>query len=838
MDFYTNVHPYGNNLLVRGYADGLPVKKKVPFEPTMYVPCKEQTGWTTIDGQSVKPVNPGSMKETKDFMSKFEDVSNFKVFGNNNFTFQFISDTWKKDIVYDKDLLRVIGIDIETTVENGFPSIEHANEEILLITIQDFKTKRLTTYGTHPYLNGETDAAYLYFKSEELMLMRFLNDLRELGPDVLTGWNINFFDIPYIIRRATVVLGDEWTNAISPWKLVKERRTFVKGNEEIQYDIAGVAILDYLDLYKKFTYGMQESYKLDHIAFVELGERKLENPTESFKDFYTSHWDTFVKYNMKDVRLIDRLEDKMRLIELACVMAYYGKVNYEDVFSQGRMWDTMIYNKLKGQQIALPPRPRSSHSDGIEGGYVKAPLLGYHKWVVSFDLNSLYPHLIMQYNMSPETLVQGLQYSASVDKLLFREVDYSAELVEKNLSMAANGWCYRKDKRGFLPELMQEMYDNRKRFKKEMLAAQQKYEDAKKSGDKKTAYEMDKEVSRLNNLQMAMKISLNSAYGSLANQYFRWFDNRIAEGITMSGQLSIRWIAKTFNEYFNSVLKTAAVDYVIAIDTDSCYLNFNPLVEKVFGKDYDTKKVVSFIDQICEDKIQSVIDKSYEELATYLNAYEQKMVMKRESIADKGIFVAKKRYVLNVHNSEGVDYATPKMKIMGLEVVKSSTPHIVREKLKSSIGVILGGDKSALHKFVADCREEFMTLPIEDIAFPRGVNGITEYADPTSIYRKATPIHVRGALVYNHKLRELNLTDKYQPIRDGDKIKFIYLKEPNTLSENVISFSGKIPEEFDINGYIDYNKQYEKVFLDPLSTILDAINWTAEEQSSLEDFFS
>jgi DNA polymerase elongation subunit (family B) len=835
--FYTSVYPYGNNLLVKGYADGVPFKKKVPFEPTMYVPSKEPTGWTTIEGHHVQPVKPGSIKDTKDFMQKFEDVSNFKVYGNTNYAFQFISDTWTKEVKYDKDLIKIIGLDIETTVENGFPSIEHTTEEILLITIQDNRTKKITTYGTRPYENDDKNVLYFQFKSEDLMLMRFLNDIREMSPDVITGWNVNFFDMPYIIRRATLLLGSEWTAAISPWKLVKERRTFVKGNEEIQYDIAGIAILDYLDLYKKFTYGMQESYKLDHIAFVELNERKLVNPTDSFKDFYTSHWQTFVKYNIHDVRLVDMLEDKMRLIELAIVMAYYGKVNYEDVFSQGRMWDTMIYNKLKSQKIALPPRPRHSNSDGIEGGYVKAPLIGFHRWVVSFDLNSLYPHLIMQYNMSPETLVQNYVVGATVDKLLDRQI-LTDKVHEQGFAMSANGWCYRKDKRGFLPELMQEMYDNRKKFKKEMLAVEQQYEQAKTAGDKAKAHELNKEVSRLNNLQMAMKISLNSAYGSLANQYFRWFDNRIAEGITMSGQLSIRWIAKTFNEYFNNLLKTEDVDYVIAIDTDSCYLNFDPLVQKVFGSEYDTDKVVKFIDTICEDKIQSVIDNSYQELATYLNAYEQKMVMKRESIADKGIWTAKKRYVLNVHNSEGVQYAKPKMKIMGLEVVKSSTPHVVREKLKEGLRVILDGDKKVLHKFVADYREHFMTLPIEDIAFPRGMNGLNEYADPTSIYKKATPIHVRGALMYNHRLKELKLTDKYQPIRDGEKVKFIYLKEPNPLNENVISFNGTIPKELDLNDYIDYNKQYEKVFLDAISTVLTAINWTAEEQSSLEDFFS
>jgi DNA polymerase elongation subunit (family B) len=835
--FYTNVFQYGNSLLVRGYADGAPFKKKVPFEPTLYVPTKDDSEWKTIEGHNVKPVRPGSIKDTKNFMANTDDLSNMKVYGNSNFVFQFISDTWRKEVKYDNTLIKVVSIDIETKVENGFPNIEQANEEILLITIQDNRTKRVTTYGTQAYHNEDKNVLYYKCKSEEHMLMKFFNDLRDMAPDVITGWNINFFDIPYLVRRTTLICGDEWSTAFSPWKIVKERRIFVKGTEQISYDIAGLAVLDYIDLYKKFTYTVQESYRLDNIAFVELGEGKLENPAENFKDFYTYHWETFVKYNIRDVNLVDRLEDKMRLIELAIVMAYYGKVNYEDVFSQGRMWDTLIYNKLRDQNIALPPRKNNGNNEGIEGGYVKPPILGYHKWVVSFDLNSLYPHLIMQYNMSPETIVNNYVVGATVDKLLEKQV-LTDKVHELGYSMSANGWCYRKDKLGFLPELMQEMYDNRKTFKKQMLSIQQEYEVAKKLGETEKAYRLNKEVSRLNNLQMAMKISLNSAYGSFANQYFRWYDSRIAEGITMSGQLSIRWIATTFNKFFNNLLKTEDVDYVIAVDTDSCYLNFDPLVTKVFGDNYDTKKVVAYIDKVCEDKIQSVIDKSFEELATYTNAYSQKMVMKRESIADKGIWTAKKRYILNVHNSEGVEYATPKMKIMGLEVVKSSTPHIVREKLRDAISVIMTGDKKQLHKYVEDFRQEFLTLPVEDIAFPRGMNGLNDYACSTNIYKKSTPIHVRGALLFNHHLKLHKLTSKYQLIKDGEKIKFVYLKEPNSIGEDVISFPGTLPKEFDINRYIDYNKQYEKVFLDPLSTILESIGWTSEEKSSLEDFFA
>jgi DNA polymerase elongation subunit (family B) len=339
---------------------------------------------------------------------------------------------------------------------------------------------------------------------------------------------------------------------------------------------------------------------------------------------------------------------------------------------------------------------------------------------------------------------------------------------------------------------------------------------------------------------MALKIALNSAYGALANQYFRYYDQRMSEGITLSGQLSIRWMEKKFNEYFNKLLKTEKVDYVIAVDTDSVYLRFGPLVDKVFSKEeqLDKDKIVKYIDKICEDRLQPFIDKCYEELAQRQNAFDQKMIMKREVIADKGVWTAKKRYVLNVHNSEGVQYAQPKMKIMGLEMIKSSTPLVVRDKLKEAMKIVIKGDQLALRKFIIDYQKEFYNLPVEDAAFPRSVNNLKEYSDPANIYRKSTPIHVRGALMFNHFVKEHNLISKYQPIREGDRIKFIYLREPNIIREDVISFTNTLPKEFGLHKYVDYEKQFQKVFLDPLSAIMQSIGWTIEEQNSLDEFFA
>jgi len=828
LNFYTNVVQYGSKMLVRGYDENGQFKHRVDFQPTIYVPSKTPTDYKTLEGKYVAPLNPGTIRDTRDYIDRYKDVSGFEIYGNNNFVAQYISDNYRGEIIGDTDKIKVFTIDIETATEFGFPNIEQANEEMLLITIQDNKTKDITTWGRKP-IGNSGDVEYRCFESESAMLQDFLVWWQMNCPDVVTGWNINFFDIPYLARRIENLLGESFAKKLSPWDLITQRKVAMKGSEELTYDIQGVAMLDYLDLYKKYTYTTQESYRLDHIASVELGDKKLDySEYGSFKDFYEQNWKKFVAYNIHDVQIVDKLEDKMKLIELQLVMAYNAKINYEDVFSQVRMWDAIIYNHLRDQGIVIPGNSGNKKWDKFEGAYVKDPLVGLHKWVASFDLNSLYPHLIMQYNISPETMLEGRE-TVNVDYLLDQRFDTS-EVKAKGVSMTANGVCYRKDKQGFMPELMEKMYKDRSKYKKQMLGVQQQYE---KDKSKK---ELLKEISRLNNLQMAMKIALNSAYGAMGNQYFRYFDLRMAEGITTSGQLSIRWMANKLNEFMNKTLKTTKKDYVIAIDTDSIYLTLETLVESTCAGKTDEQKI-QFMDKICEEVFQPFIDKGYKELADYMNAFDQKMQMKREVLADKGIWTAKKRYILNVHNSEGVQFAEPKIKVMGLEMVKSSTPAVIRDKLKDSINVILEGDEKKLHRYIEEFRDTFNKLSIEEIAFPRGINGIKEYAASSTIYRKSTPIHVRGALLFNHQLKELNLTHKYQPLKDGDKIKFVYLKTPNRIQEDIISFSQTLPTEFDLHRYIDYEKQFQKVFLDALQIVIQPLKWNVEEQSSLEDFF-
>lgn len=828
--FYTNVMTQGNEVLLRGVENGVPFNSKVDFFPTLYVNSKKETKFMTLFDEYVDEIKPGTIRESREFIERYTDVQGFKVYGNTNYAQQFISDTYSGSIMYDSEFVKIYGIDIETETENGFPNIKTANEKINLISIMDAVTKKVTTFGTKPFEGTlKPNQRYEYCSTEEQMLKYFLTFWSSRYPDIVTGWNIEHFDIPYLVNRINAVLGDSYSKKLSPWNRINEKTTNSKfGREEQTYSFNGVAILDYINLYKKFGNNKLESYTLDFVAEQELGENKLENPGDTFKDFYTDFWDTFVVYNMRDVELVDMLEDKLKLIDLAMNIAYQAKINYEDVFSPVKTWEAIIYNFLRERNIVIPSDKPSAKSEKYEGGFVKDPLVGLHKWVASFDLNSLYPHLIMQYNISPETLTD-IKLPCDVHSLLNMDDDLSYA-IEENVAVTANGWCYTKTKRGFLPLLMESMYTDRSKHKKEMLKREQEYE-----SDKGNKF-LVKEISRLNNLQLGLKILLNSAYGALANQYFKYFDLRMAEGITLSGQLSIQWMANKLNQFLNDTLKTKDKDYVIAIDTDSIYLSLEDLVETVcVGK--TTEQKIKYMDKICDDVFQKFIDKGYKELSDYMNAYSQKMVMKRESLADKGIFIAKKRYILNVHNSEGVQYAQPKLKVMGLELVKTSTPMVCRKKLKNAISVILEGSESQLKQYVSEFKNEFMTLPVESIAKPSSITEIAKWEDKNTVYGKGTPIHVRGAILYNNQLKTRSLANRFETIKSGDNIKFVYLRTPNPIQENIISFTDKLPKQFKLHDYIDRDTQFEKVFFKPLQIMVEPLGWNLDDSANLEDFF-
>jgi len=830
--FYTNVQMVGDHFLVRGYENGNHFMTREKFYPTLFIPSNKKTKYQTLNGEYVESVQPGTVRECREFVKKYENVENFKIFGNTQYIYQYISDIYpEEELKFDINKIKVTTIDIEVASENGFPDVESAAEEVLLITIQDYSSKQIRTWGKGSFQNRQKNVIYKSFTTEYDLLNDFINwwMIETNTPEVVTGWNSKLYDIPYLVRRIDRVLGEKLMKRISPWGLVTETETYISGRRHICYDVGGISQLDYLDLYKKFTYKAQESYRLDYIAEVELGQKKLDHSEfDTFKDFYTKGWQKFVEYNIVDVELVDRMEDKMKLIELALTMAYDAKANYDDVFSQVRMWDTIIYNYLKKRNIVIPPKERSDKDSKYAGAYVKEPIPGMYDWVVNFDLNSLYPHLIMQFNVSPETLVEEKHPTVTVDKILNQELTFE---LYKDYAICPNGAMFRKDVRGFLPELMEKIYKDRTVYKKKMILAKQEYE-------KKKTKELEKEIARCNNIQMARKIQLNSAYGAIGNQYFRYYKLANAEAITLSGQVAIRWIENKLNQYLNKVLKTKDVDYVIASDTDSVYLNMGSLVECVYkGREKTTESIVSFLDKVCKVELEKYIEGCYQELAEYVNAYDQKMQMKRENIAERGIWTAKKRYILNVWDSEGVRYEEPKLKMMGIEAVKSSTPAPCRKMIKDGLKLMMNGTEDDVIKFIDKCREEFKKLPPEQISFPRTASDVRKYHSSSDIYIKGTPIHIRGALLFNHYIKQKKLSKKYSLIGNGEKIKFIYLKKPNIIHENIISFIQDFPKELGLDKYIDYELQFEKSFVEPLKSILDSIGWSVEKNVNLESFF-
>ena len=841
--FYTNVQCFGSNILYRGIQDGKRVKQRIEYSPSLFLPSKRVTNFTTLTGDYLDQKVFGTTKEARDYIKQFDGVSGAsKVYGQTRFEYAFIADQHQGMVDYDQDKVLIAVIDIEVGSENGFPDPYEANEPITAIAIKYLNGKTYV-FGCGDYVT-QGEEVYVKCKDEYSLCKQFMALWTKVCPDILTGWNTKFFDVPYIINRFRKILGEDETKTLSPWKYLTERKTRINGRELIAYDIVGVAALDYIELYKWYAPGgkSQESYRLDNIAQVELGEGKIAyDEYDNLHALYRLNYQKFIEYNIKDVELIVRLEEKLKLLELGVTLAYDTKSNYEDIFAQTRMWDAMTYSYLREKNIIVPPREVKEKDGMFEGAYVKTPKTGLHDWVASFDLNSLYPHLMMQYNISPETLIEPEDYTqemrsvlsqgVSVDKLLTKSVDTSGL---ENVTLTPNGQYFRTDIQGFLPKMMEEMYQDRSKFKKMMLSAKQEYENEK---DPNKLYEIEKRIAKYNNIQLAKKVSLNSAYGALGSQYFRFYDLRMALGVTTAGQLSIRWIENKINQYMNNLLKTEE-DYVIASDTDSIYLHLGELVKKVYPNQTDVKQVIAFMDKVCEDKLQPFIDKSYEELATYVHAYDQKMQMKREGLSNKGIWTAKKRYILNVYNNEGVQYNEPQMKVMGLEMIKSSTPSAIREKMKQAIQLMVNGTQEDIHKFIADFRAEFKTLPVEEISFPRGLNGLNTYSDAVHLYKKGTPIHVKGAIIYNTNLKRLNLTKKYPLIQEGEKVKFTYLKMPNPFKDTVISYPSRLPKEFEMQQYIDYDMQFDKAFLEPIKVILDCMKWSTEKTSSIEDFFS
>lgn len=832
MRFYTNVKLIGNNIYSRGYEDGVEVKEKVKYVPTLFIPSSKKTEYLTLDNKYVSPMKLGTASEMRKFVEKYKEVNGFEYYGNTNALYQYISDTYPEEVIdFDINQIKLYVLDIETTAEQGTIDAQAAREEILLITIQDYASKEVITWGSRGFTEIVDNHTYIECKDEAELLQSFLDFWENNYPDVITGWNVSGFDIPYIINRISRNFGEDEAKRLSIWKGISSREFVLNGKEEIEYQISGITTLDYMQLFKKFAFINVENYRLNTVAEEVLGDKKLDhNEYESFKDFYTQDFNLFIKYNVQDCILITKFEKKLCLIKLAFTLAYQAKVNPEDVYYQGRMWDGIIYNYLRRKGIVIPIKKEViEKTEKFKGAHVKEPQIGKFKYVCSLDLASLYPSLIRTYNISPETLVYERNNYVSIDKIVSGEFEVNPE--HSNYAICPNGSMYTKEYQGFLPKIMEKMFNERTVYKKKMLQSQSLYETTPSES-------LEEEISMYKIYQHALKICLNSAFGSLGNAYFRFYDIRNAEAITYSGQAVIKWIEKKLNAYLNKIAETKNVDMILGADTDSAFLHFNPIVEKIFkDKIPEEEEVINFLTKVCDGVLQKFIDKSFNELCDITNAYENCLHMKREKICSSALWRKKKNYILNVWDNEGVRYSKPKIKMTGIEAVKTSTPAFCRVAIKNAIDIIMNGEESELIDYVRNVRAEFFKLSPEQVSTPKGITDMDKFYSASTIYRKSTPMHSRGALLYNHHLKRLKLTHKYSLISNGEKIKVCYLKLPNPIRENVISYIQTLPPELGLHQYIDYETQFDKTFISPITSLLDIIGWKTEKRVNLANFY-
>lgn len=733
------------------------------------------------------------------------------------------------------------------TIPNSFSSVyksHHSDKKELL---------KLLSYEKQNQSSSDDIAYRQIGKNEFLIRVETIQDLKIIEEmcDIETDnhyfsyagiktHNCEFFDVPYLIKRMYTLFGeDEVRKAISPWARVNGKTINFYGQDKSSFDIFGVTILDYYRLYRKYISEPRENYKLGYIAETDLNIGKLDHEEyATFSEFYKNNWQKYVDYNIRDVELVEALDAKWKLVELLLMVAYKAKVNFEDVLSQTKVWDMLIYNYLKKEDIVIPAKVNHKKDRQYDGAYVKEPIPGMYHWLVSIDFTSLYPSIMMILNIGFETKLlanQGLtKFPISPRNMLDGLVQekrkgyqsYIETVKGLDVTLASNGVCYSRDKKSVLSDLLERLFNLRVEYKG-------KLKQAKKDGDKNAEAKWD--IS-----QQAVKIILNSCYGAVGCEYFRYFDVDNAEAVTHTGQFLIQFVERELNKFLNAALKTKNKTYVVYCDTDSAYITLDELVKSVIPNETDKNKITDYLDKFTNQVLQPRLTEMFIDICkNYINGMDPKILkMNREVIADKGIWTAKKRYILNAIDIEGFRTPEPKIKMKGIEIVKASNPKFCRDRMKEAVKIILNtGDNAQLVDYIEATKKEFNKLAPYDISSPKGCNGLTQYADEKSIYGFKCPMHVRGALMYNHLLRKNGLNTKYQFIQEGEKIRYIYLKLPNPIRENVIGFNGNFPEEFGLQKYIDYEIQFEKTFLEPMNIILKAIKWNSEKVATLEKWF-
>lgn len=866
-NYYTSFFRRGDRVYIREItSEGKRNNYSVEYKPKLYFATDDPNcGYATLDGRPLREVEFSSMSNAKEYSKVYDG----DLFGFNRYEYACINDLYPDHINYSMDNLRVGFLDIETCSDGGFSTIENPYQQINLI--QFMYRGVIYIFGLNLYESYTDKVKFVKCSDEVDLLTKFVKFFRKVDPDIISGWNSSGYDMPMMWARMTHLEMESEFKKMSPFNMIEVYDDIVFGKPQKRVELRGIQHLDYMNLFKKFDQRRFVDYKLNTVAEKVINRGKVKYDG-SLSQLYHTDYNKFVEYGLTDVDLLDEMDKTTQHLELVVMLGYKSKTNFEDAFYQVRMWDCTFYDYLKNVKNIQVPFDKHEFKENLdydeemlddvdekyEGAYVKPPVSGKYKWIMSDDVQSLYPSLMMGWNMSPETYCG--KDDINVDYVLTSITpQFTQRLKDDNIAIASNGAKFIRDFKGFIPEVLEGEFNARVSAKNTAKKAKKRCEEIQNILDSNEPHDRDallvelktqKMVQSINGiLDKALKVRINSAYGAIGNPHFRFYKKDIAEAITLTGQTLLKLIDRDFNAYMNSQLKNSVnKDYIIYQDTDSAYISLEDVVNNFVPKDTPVEKVVEFLDRYHDKYLKPIIDKTTEDMQKTLNVFEYKLKFVRDVIADVGIFLSKKRYVLQVWDVEGVRYKSPELKQMGVETVKSSTPDFCKQKIQHAINLMLNSNNDELIDYLQEVEQEYYKLPPEKMASPRGISNLdkwvkmdkkvgvfsdeNEYVDIT--HESRTPFHVKGAIVFNNLINKFNLTNVYQPFTNGDKIKFVYLKEPNPTKNNGISFDETIPEEFGLKSYIDYELQYEKTLLAPIRAIADVIKWeTSREEGAI-----
>jgi len=840
----------GNVTLFTWDESGKRIKYDASIEPYLYI--EGNGNYESIYGTKVIKKKFATQYNRYRFL---KESGIKRVFDNLPAHQQFLVDTyWQKneEPEFNEHPIKTMFIDIETYSPDDFPDIQTANHVCNVITIYDSLDDKFVTWGLKPYKNTQNDVEYIHCSDEKDIFRKFIEYLEADFPDILSGWNSEFFDIPYIINRCRRILGDDWVNRMSPLGNVHSRvirGTF--GKEQTKWYIDGVSLLDYLDVYKKFSVGLRESYKLDAIGELELDEKKVDYGNTNLAALSDDDWQTFIDYNIQDVRLLKNLDVKLKYIDLIRMLAYSGLTTFEAAMGALSVINGATAIRGRRRNQVIPTFIRHEDTGKNPGAYVGEPLRGFQKDIISFDANSLYPNVMISLNMSPETKVGKIE-DKNDKEVTIRHVNgkvfslpvnkFVKFIKDEEIAISRANVLFTQKRKGVMPEILDEYYGKRVQIKKELGKLRREYSRTK---DPKTKVKID----QLDSKQLCIKIFINSIYGYFGNKNAPFGDDDIASSITLTGQSVIKMSNELLKKYITKRVgiedEKLLNDSVIYNDTDSSYISIKHIIDNTDIKFVDDEGNLT---KELHDEVQNIEDFLNDEIKVWgckaLNSKDCRFVFKREMIADVGVFLQKKRYVIHVLDDEGI--AMDKYKYTGVEVVRSTMPDAIKPHVKSIIETMLSTqDINATNAILNETYKIFKDLPIEDVSFVSGIRGYEKYASQCDGFKtcKGMPNHVKAAYYHNLLLEKFNIANEYEEIGSGDKVRYFYVQKPNAYNLNNIAYKYYYPKEFLGKFSIDYEMMFEKIIFSAIERFYENVDWPVQKpgnavQTNLFDLLS